>query len=71
MEGEHLEYLERTFQDILDVYRKKIRVLDIPDRYAYRDPNLIEYLKNAVATDEAKVEAEKEAEPSKPLDDNF
>lgn len=69
MEGEHLEYLERTFQDILELYRKKIRVLDIPDRYAYRDPNLIEYLKNSIATDQAKVESEKvkevKVEPSK------
>jgi predicted protein tyrosine phosphatase len=76
MEGEHLEYLERTFQDILDVYRKKIRVLDIPDRYPYRDPALIDYLKKAVAEDEERVAAEaykaaQDEEASTPLDDDF
>lgn len=71
MESEHLDYLERTFGDILDLYKSKIRVLEIPDRYPYRDPELINYLKNAVAEDEEKVKKEKEAEPSVPLDDNF
>jgi len=87
MEPEHLEYLERTFQDILDLYKSKIRVLDIPDRYPYRDPALIEFLKTAVAEDEAKNEVVVETDDaiseeteafikttfhsSKPLDDNF
>lgn len=62
MEAEHMDCLENIFQDVLDLYRNKIRVLDIPDRYAYRDPNLIECLKNSVSVEDAKILEEKAVE---------
>lgn len=75
MELEHLQLLERTFGDILDIYRSKIRVLEVPDRFAYRDPVLIEHLQNAVAEDqrftEKKPEEATSVNATHIMDDNF
>lgn len=45
MEPIHLQYLETIFpEDILSSYRPKIKVLNVPDDFTYREPELIKIL---------------------------
>lgn len=49
MEQEHYDTLEEGFgSEVMDDYKAKMTVLDIPDRFEYRNPKLIALLKEKV-----------------------
>lgn len=50
MENEHLVSLASIFGDsFIDEYQNKVTVLNVPDSFAYRDPELVKFLKEEVA----------------------
>jgi predicted protein tyrosine phosphatase len=44
MEPEHQKIIEEQGKTLGTFFRAKIICLDIPDRYAYRDPELVELI---------------------------
>lgn len=50
---ENLEVLETLVGKVLEQYRHKIEVWDVPDKFEYRDPRLIVLLKNIEKKNEA------------------
>jgi predicted protein tyrosine phosphatase len=49
MEPEHVRHVKEMLENVLDGKAKKIIVLDIPDQFAYRDPELVELIKRRYA----------------------
>jgi predicted protein tyrosine phosphatase len=49
MEQEHVRPIEEMLKNVLGGKDKKIIVLDIPDQFAYRDPQLVELVKRRYA----------------------
>jgi predicted protein tyrosine phosphatase len=60
MEEEHLRQIELTFGDRITGVKPKIHVLDIPDVYPYRDPELIPLLIEKVDAHQKSVSDEPE-----------